>query len=480
MVFSSALDKVIVVDLDGTLVHSDTLVECLFLFIRLHPSRFLEMLSWTLGGKAYFKSHLADFVIPNVIDLPYNMKLINWLKMQKTPRVKLVLATASDHRIASAVGCHLGIFDEIIGTVDVNLSSTQKKSLLVKRFGENNFEYVGNSKADLSVWQSANQIHIVNPEFGVLTAAKKIGAVKTIFENRPHYLKSLVKTLRIHQWTKNLLIFVPLLAAHRIFEIQLLLNGVLAFIAFGLCASSVYVLNDLLDLPDDRQHPTKSIRPLAAGTFPIIHALFLMPVLLLTAFSLALFCLPTSFVVVLFTYYVLTLIYSLWLKRMAMMDVIVLAMLYTIRVVAGAKAMSLFATFWILGFCMFIFISLAFVKRYTELFDSRQKRAAGKTFGRGYYPADFELLSSLGGASGYISVLVLALYINDASTGLLYQDQRWMWAACPLLMFWLSRLWLLAHRGQMHDDPIVFALRDNVSRVTGLFFFLSFVLAALK
>jgi 4-hydroxybenzoate polyprenyltransferase len=481
MVFGSAPDKVIVVDLDGTLVHSDMLVECLFIFIRLHPTRFLEMLSWGLGGKAYFKSHLADVVIPNVIDLPYNVKLINWLKMQKTPRVKLVLATASDHRIANAVGSHLGIFDEVIGTVDVNLSSDQKKTLLVKRFGENNFEYVGNSKADLSVWQSASQIHIVNPEFGVLTAAKKIGPVKTIFENRPPYLKSLIKTLRIHQWAKNLLIFVPMLASHRIFETQLLFNGMLAFIAFGLCASSVYLLNDLFDLPDDRQHFSKSNRPLAAGTFSIVHAVFLIPALLLAAFSLAIFFLPISFVAVLFAYYVLTLIYSLWLKRIVMIDVIVLAILYTIRVVAGATAMSLVATFWILAFCMFIFLSLAFVKRYTELCDARQKKKGGldKTLGRGYYSADFELLASLGGASGYISVLVLALYINDAAAGFLYRDQRWMWAACPLLMFWLSRVWLLAHRGEMHDDPIVFALRDNVSRFIGFSFVLVFVLATL-
>ena len=323
-------------------------------------------------------------------------------------------------------------------------------------------------------------MHVVNPEFGVLAGAKDIGAIETIFENRPPYLKSLIKILRIHQWAKNILIFVPLLASHRIFEMQLLLNGLLAFIAFGLCASSVYLLNDLLDLPDDRRHPSKCNRPLAAGTFPIIHALFLIPALLIAAFSLSVLLLPISFVVVLAAYYVLTLVYSLWLKRMVMIDVITLAMLYTTRVLAGAAAMSLVATFWILAFCMFIFLSLAFVKRYTELCEARQKTGGvDGSSGRGYYPADFELLASLGGASGYISVLVLALYINDVSTDGLYHDQRWMWAACPLLMFWLGRVWLLAHRGQMHDDPIVFALRDNVSRWAGLFFVLVFVLATL-
>lgn len=475
----SNLTTTIVVDLDGTLVDSDMLVESLFLLLRLYPLHFLELFFWLMGGKAYLKRKLADMVIPSAASLPYNKVLLSFLKQSKRAGATLVLATASDKRIAISVANHLGIFDEVIGTENINLSSTHKRASLIEKFGEYNYEYIGNSYVDLPVWRSASVIHVINPEIGVLSAVKKIGPIATLFENRPNYFHALCKTLRIHQWAKNLLIFVPLLASHRIFELQIFLTGLLAFLAFGLCASSVYLLNDLLDLPDDRLHPSKCNRPVAAGTFPIKHVLFLMPVLLLAAFSLALFFLPTSFVFVLFAYYVMTLVYSLWLKRMVMIDVIVLAMLYTIRVVAGATAMSLVATFWILAFCIFIFLSLAFVKRYTELCDARQKGEVDKTTGRGYYPADFELLASLGSASGYISVLVLALYINDAAAGLLYHDQRWMWVACPLLMFWLSRVWLLAHRGQMHDDPIVFALRDNVSRFTGLSFVLVFFLATL-
>jgi 4-hydroxybenzoate polyprenyltransferase len=239
----------------------------------------------------------------------------------------------------------------------------------------------------------------------------------------------------------------------------------------------VYLLNDLFDLPDDRQHPTKRARPLAAGTFPIVQALMLMVALFVAAFAMAFFWLPMPFVVVLGVYYLLTLTYSLGLKRVVMLDVVALAMLYTIRVIAGAAAMGLAVTFWILAFCMFIFLSLAFVKRYTELCDARTKGKTAKTSGRGYMPADFELLASLGASSGYISALVLALYINDASAVTLYQSPKWMWAACPLLLFWLSRVWLLAHRGQMHDDPIVFALRDGVSRWVGVCFVLVFILA---
>lgn len=472
------LIRTIVVDLDGTLVNSDLLVESLFLFLRRHPLRFFKLIVWLMRGKAYFKQQLANAVLPGVGDLPYNKSLLAWLLQKKNNGATLVLATASDKRIANAVADHLGIFDDVLGTEACNLSSELKRAALVERFGEKRYEYIGNSSADLAVWGSAAVIHVANPARGVLAAARKIGSVEMVFENRPPYFRTLIKALRIHQWAKNLLLFVPLLASHRIMEAQLLWSGLLAFIAFGFCASSVYLLNDLLDLPDDRQHPTKRNRPLAAGTLPMLHALFLIPVLLLGAFVVALWLLPIQFSGVLAAYYILTLAYSLWLKRVVMLDVVTLAMLYTVRVVAGAAAMSLVATFWILAFCVFIFLSLAFVKRYTELCDARQKGKTEKSSGRGYYPADFELLASLGGASGYISVLVLALYINDTASGTLYHSQKWMWAACPLLLFWLSRVWLLAHRGQMHDDPIVFALRDNVSRWIGAAFVLVFALAA--
>lgn len=475
---STTTARKIVVDLDGTLVNTDMLVENLFLFLRLHPLRIFEVILWLFGGKAYFKKCLADAVLPDVARLPYNHELLSWLEQQRGEGASLILATASDLRIAEKVAKHLGIFDEVLGTENINLSSSNKREAIVQRFGKQGYEYVGNSAADFAVWETASVIHVANPELGVLAAARKIGPVEKVFENRPAYFRSVIKALRIHQWAKNLLLFVPLLASHRIFETQLLLSGLLAFIAFGACASSVYLLNDLLDLPDDRHHPTKCKRPLAAGTLPITHALFLVPGLLVAAFALALWQLPWQFAAVLAAYYLLTMAYSLWLKRVVMLDVVTLAMLYTMRVIAGAAAMTLVATAWILTFCMFIFLSLAFVKRYTELHSVRNNDLQDKAPGRDYYPADFELLASLGGASGYISVLVLALYINEAS-GALYHAPEWLWAACPLLLFWISRVWLLAHRGEMHDDPIVFALRDKVSCGVGILFVIFFALGAL-
>ena len=469
--------RVIAVDLDGTLVQADTLVENVFLFLRLHPLRIFEIVLWMLKGKAYLKKSLANVVVPDVAKLPYNRQLLSWLERQRAGGASLILATASDQRVARNVADYLGIFDEVLGTDSINLSADNKQTAITQRFGDLGYEYVGNSAADLPVWKTASVVHVVNPERGVLAAARKIGRVGMILDNRPAYFHALAKALRIHQWTKNLLIFVPLLASHRIMEVQLLWNGLLAFIAFGSCASSVYLLNDLLDLPDDREHPTKSKRPLASGTLPVVHALFLIPALLFGSFVVAVWLLPIQFAGVLAAYYFLTVAYSLRLKRVVMLDVVTLAMLYTVRVIAGAAAMSLAATFWILAFCMFIFLSLAFVKRYTELRDARHNGKDEKALGRGYYSVDFELLASLGGASGYISVLVLALYINDAASSTLYHSQKWMWAACPLLLYWLSRVWLLAHRGHMHDDPVVFALRDYVSRWIGVAFILVFTLA---
>ncbi|WP_410209787.1 UbiA family prenyltransferase [Aquirhabdus sp.] len=474
----------LIVDLDGTLIRSDLLVESIFLFLRLYPLRFFSLIVWLFKGKVVLKKQLADVVSPLTSSLPYNKILLNWLKERRSQGAFLVLATASDIRLARSIAAHLDIFDDVLGTENINLSSSNKRHALVEKYGQHGFEYVGNAKADLAVWESSSTIHVANPEFGVLKAANRIHEIHgntmgQIFDDRPNYLRSARKAIRMHQWAKNVLIFLPLLASHRFLEIPLIEIGLTAFLCFGLCASSVYLLNDLLDIQDDRLHVSKNARPLASGAFPMLHAIVLIPILLAISFALALWLLPIKFTLYLLGYYLLTMAYSFWLKRIVMIDVVSLALLYSVRVVAGGAAMALGTTFWVLTFCLFIFLSLAFVKRYTELFHARSKGLLDKTSGRGYYPTDFEMLASLGSASGYISVLVLALYINEPTTGLLYHSQKWLWVTCPLLLFWISRVWLLAHRGQMNDDPIVFALRDKVSRIMVVAFILVFYLAAI-
>ena len=297
-------------------------------------------------------------------------------------------------------------------------------------------------------------------------------------DGRSSYASGLIRSIRVHQWPKNLLVAVPLMASHRFGDVHLLTNAAIAFVVFCACASSVYLLNDLLDLDDDRKHPSKRFRPLAAGDFPVSHAIVLIPLLLAGSLAAALVLLPFEFTLALAIYYALTLAYSMGLKRIVMIDVIVLAMLYTIRVIAGALATAQVVTFWLLAFCVFLFLSLAFLKRYTELRLATGQQGNVDKYGRGYEPDDFNLLASLGCAAGYMSVLVLALYINDASSASLYSSQKWMWPACLVLLAWISRAWLIAHRGRMPDDPIVFALRDNTSRWMGLCFIAVFILAS--
>jgi 4-hydroxybenzoate polyprenyltransferase len=287
-----------------------------------------------------------------------------------------------------------------------------------------------------------------------------------------------LKALRIHQWIKNALIFIPLLAAHQLDNPAMLIQAVIAVIAFGLCASSVYVLNDILDLADDRHHRQKRFRPFAAGTLPIGSGLVAFPFLLALSFTIALAILPPLFSAVLAAYYTLTLTYSMVLKRIMALDVIALAMLYTLRIFAGVAALSLTLTFWLLAFAMFLFLSLALAKRYAEVRDALERGRPGKTRGRDYDTTDLEMISSLGAASGYQAVLVLALYIREQSTVALYSNPEVLWLACPVLLFWITRVWMLTHRGQMHEDPVVFAARDWVSQAAGVIFLLTFLAAS--
>jgi 4-hydroxybenzoate polyprenyltransferase len=287
-----------------------------------------------------------------------------------------------------------------------------------------------------------------------------------------------LKALRIHQWVKNALIFMPLLAAHQIGNAGMILQAVIAVIAFGLCASSVYVLNDILDLADDRHHRLKRFRPFASGTLSITSGLVAFPVLLALSFALAMATLPPLFSAVLAAYYTLTLTYSMFLKRVMALDVIALAMLYTLRIFAGVAALGLTLTFWLLAFAMFLFLSLALAKRFAEVRDALERGRSGKTRGRDYDTKDLDMISSLGAASGYQAVLVLALYIREQSTVALYSSPEILWLACPVLLFWITRVWMLTHRGQMHEDPVVFAARDWVSQAAGVFFLLTFLAAS--
>lgn len=464
-----------VVDLDGTLLKSDVLFECAMAFIRSQPWRCFSLLIWFIQGKAYLKKQLAQSTYIDVSLLPYDPDVLAMIEEQRSLGRQIVLATASYHSLARRIGEHLQLFDDILATrLECNLSGHHKRDLLIELFGEQGFDYVGNSLEDLKIWRAAGHAYVVSPSASVLIAIKNLDNVVQPIISAATGLGEWRKALRLHQWVKNALIFVPLLAAHQIANPLLFWHGLLAFLFFGLCASGVYVLNDLLDLEDDRRHPTKRARPFARGHLSIKSGLMICPLLLIASLGGAWLWLPPQFVLVLAFYYVLTLAYSLKLKRVMTLDVITLALLYTLRIIAGGAAFNLELTAWMLAFSMFIFLSLALVKRYTELLVVSRRGGADKASGRDYYPADMAMLSSLGAASGYLAVMVLALYIRDSATVVLYDHPQIIWLACPLLLFWVTRVWILTHRGLMKDDPVVFALKDPLSLIVGALFFLVF------
>ncbi|MGO4798304.1 UbiA family prenyltransferase [Pseudomonas sp. W22_MBD1_FP4] len=455
------------------------LLETGMAFVRHKPLSLFKVFGWLTKGKAVLKEELA---LANPIDvsvLPFDPVVIELIEDERCKGRTIVLATASHHSLAESIAEHLQLFDLVLASdANRNLSAHRKRDLLVEQYGEGGFDYVGNSHDDILVWASARKAYVVNPESGVERRAQSHGNVQQVIHSNTSGLKDWLKAFRLHQWMKNALIFVPLIAAHQLTSPLLLWQGILAFLFFGLCASSVYVLNDLLDLADDRHHHSKRNRPFASGRLSIKYGVLVFPLLLLGAFAGAIWLLPWAFSGALVVYYILTLAYSLLLKRQMAIDVIALAALYTLRIIAGAAAFGLALTFWILAFSMFIFLSLALVKRYAELREAKRKGDTGKTRGRGYYPADLEMISSLGASSGYLAVMVLALYIHDQATTGLYAHPQVIWLACPLLLFWITRVWMLTHRGQMHDDPVVFAIRDRISLIVGALFGLVFWVAA--
>lgn len=454
------------VDLDGTLIRSDLLVESALALLARQPLAIFSLIGWLFRGKAYLKRQIANRVQLDPVTLPYNVELLEWLREERTSR-EIILCTASDAQLATPVAAHAGVFDDVLASNgEVNLSGSNKSKALVERYGEKGFDYIGNAPVDLAVWKHARAALVVEHGKTLSTAAAKVATVDRRFEIKRGSVRAWAKALRLHQWIKNILIFLPLLASHRALEIPADATTLLAFLCFGLCASSVYLTNDLLDLPSDRVHHRKRNRPFAAGTLPLVAGPIVAVLLLVTAFGLATLV-SRQFLAVLAGYYVLTTAYSFHLKRVMMLDVVVLSTLYTTRILAGTAALHSKPSFWLLAFSMFFFLSLAMVKRYVELL-ALQAKGEVKASGRGYDVDDIPLIQSLGASSGYLAVLVLALYVDSTASMKLYEHPHYLWMLCPLLLYWISRTWAIAHRGVMHDDPVVFAVMDRTSRVIGV------------
>lgn len=452
----------LIVDLDGTLIKSDLLLEGSLILLKKNPLYIIFFILWLVQGKAYLKYQIAKRVEIDVALLPYHSTFLQYLQEEARKGRKLILATAANEHPASKVAEHLGIFQKVLAsTAQINLSGKQKLAAIIKECGKNTFDYAGNAPEDLWIWSHANGAILVNTSNRVTKRAKNLKKVKSIFNERKAGIIVYMKAIRIHQWLKNSLLFVPLLTAHQWHNASLFFNASAGFLAFSLCASSAYVLNDLLDLPSDRQHPQKSKRPFASGEIPLHHGVLLIPLLLIFGAGISMY-LSFEFQCILLGYLTLSLIYSFFIKKIALLDIITLASLYTIRIIAGTFAVGVVISFWLLAFSMFQFLSLALIKRTTELitYSTLNKQSDS---GRGYRISDINYLLSMGTASGFAAILVLALYINSSEMILHYTHPTMLWLLCPLLLFYISRLWLKVVRNEMNEDPLIFSITDPVS-----------------
>jgi 4-hydroxybenzoate polyprenyltransferase/phosphoserine phosphatase len=454
------------VDLDGTLIYSDLLWESL---ARLLKQNFLYIFAvplWLLSGRANLKRQVAARTTINPALLPYNEAFLQFLREEKAQGRRIVLASASEHSLVDKVAAYVGLFDEVLASDGrTNLRSAAKCAALVKKFGSGGFDYAGNSSADVAVWAATRKNMVVNAPAALAARMRQDGRVVAEFAGPAERTRAVWQALRPHQWVKNIIIFVPLITAHKVRDAEAVQASLLAFAAFCLFASGVYVLNDLLDLESDRQHARKRNRPLASGRLYLPWAFVGGPLLLLVPMVLSLIALP-KFAVVLLAYGIITTAYSLRLKEVAILDVFVLAGLYTMRLIAGHVATGIEFSSWLLGFSMFIFLSLAMMKRLQELQSLREQKLTGIK-GRGYVVGDLEMINTFGITSGYLSVIVMALYVNSDQVSRLYHHPGLLLLICPLLLYWISRVWLITHRGQLHDDPVLFALKDGQSYVIG-------------
>ncbi|MGB7213488.1 MAG: UbiA family prenyltransferase [Gammaproteobacteria bacterium] len=454
------------VDLDGTLLRTDLLLESTLALVRSRPLRALAVLGRLIRGRAALKAAIADCVDLDASTLPYDESVLLYVRQERAKGRHTVLVTASTARFAQAVADYLGCFDEVMASNGTtNLKGVVKAEALARRFGERGFTYIGDSMADVPVWLRAATGLIAGASARTERAARAVTTVENVLGEAPRRLGAALSAMRPHQWLKNLLVFVPLLAGHR-WTSPVLLAATVSFCAFCLVASASYLLNDLLDLPADRSHPSKRHRPLASGALPLATAAWLMPALAVVGFGIAL-PIGGAFVVCLAAYFAVTVAYSLDLKRRPVVDVMTLAVLYTLRVIAGGVATGIELSFWLLAFSMFLFLSLALVKRTTEV---QLASVTGHDLSRrGYATSDAEPLRSMGIASGYLAVLVIALYINSDDVTKLYGHPEALWLLCPGALYWINRVWLKTSRGEMHDDPLVFTVKDRPSLIVGMF-----------
>lgn len=460
-------EEILCVDLDGTLIRTDSLQESFLLFLRAKPQLLFHCLFWLCKGKGYLKYRLASIAKPNPELLPYRESVLQLLRTEQQKGRHICLATGADSSIALSVANYLGLFQTVLASSEQNnLTGTRKLAALRDRFGSAPLAYMGDSREDRSIWADCQTAIPVGPAASRAKILRLQGLNVQELEDESSwsvFLRGLLKLMRPHHWVKNLLVFVPVVLAHRVFDWEILGAASLAFVCLSLIASALYVANDLLDIEADRVHPRKRSRPLAAGQLLPLQAIFLGVVLLGLA-GVLLLPLPPLAVGLLAGYGLTSLLYSLFLKPFLFMDVIALAGLFTLRILIGGAATGIVISEWTLAFSLFVFLSLALGKRLSEIRAS-ERRMSERLSHRGYLVLDSQVVASLGAASSCAAILVFFLFISSASVAQHYSRPGALWLIGPLFLYWFGRFWILVNRGFLHDDPIVFAFRDRASLV---------------
>lgn len=465
------------IDLDGTLVATDTLWEGLVSVLIRRPWLIFAVIAWAASGKAVLKREVAARYQSKGGDWPYRAEVIERIKLARTEGQPVWLVTGATESTATAIADHLGLFDRVLHSSDSeNLTARRKRQRLVALCGDGGFDYAGNSRDDVAVFDAARRAIIVAPDSAAKRWARQHDAeVLPLARTSP---LAIFKSIRVHQWLKNVLIAVPLVLNHEYAMTGLVLAAIAAFFSFSFLASAVYIINDIADLANDRQHPRKRLRPLASGavSIPVVSAVAV--VLVLASVGLA-SLLPPLFWAVLLLYAVITTAYTFVLKRKLLVDVFTLAGLYTVRIIAGAAATGIELSFWLLAFSIFFFLSLALVKRYVEL-DELAEADGTLLKGRSYMGSDKDMIGQAGVASAFSAAMVLALYVDSKEVASMYPQSSLLWPLCPLILYMLLRIWILARRSQMHEDPVVFIMRDWRSQITTVAGACLVVLAAWK
>ncbi len=467
------------VDLDGTLLRTDTLYETIALNLFRRPTATVRAMLGILGGRSVLKAQLATLELPQADTLPARDALVDFLKAEKSKGRKLHLATAADQRVAAMIAQYFSIFDSFEGsTLKRNLKGGRKLDALRERF-PNGFVYAGDSRADLPVWRGANAAVLAGASPALARDARAAGVnIEAEFPEPSRSSATLWRrALRLHQWSKNALLFAPLVLAHLYFDAKAVLSVLAAFLILGTVASGTYVLNDLSDLASDRRHRTKFRRPFASGDLPVLQGLIVAPILIVIGVAAA-FILEPAFGYLLIVYLCTTLSYSFGLKRVPMLDVFILGLLYTLRLLIGVAVIGVSLSPWLTSFAFFFFFSMSLAKRHVELVNAGNAPPKQDLPGRGYRPEDAPLTLAMGAATTAASILILVLYLTDeVLTVEGYSSPEFLWSAPALVTIWSQRIWLMANRGELDDDPVAFALRDKWSIILGIVLAVCFALA---